>query len=414
MVNVDTFGDSLIIRPLSSDEDAARFITHNHAITGEGPICDRLIFHFPGASLADFFIAEDTLHQEIASSTCLLPWKICFDGIELRAAMLEMVVTKPSYRRLGLVRRQIVHFKELAARRSFDFSIIQGIPYYYRQFGYSYALDHTPLESIACQHIPDEPVDTYEIRQATPADCEALANLYTSNMFGTEIYVERSLDYWDYLLCHVAYPLQIVQHRKSGNPLAYFHEIESAETATIDVLESALANPQDSGAILNLLKQRHPLAANFRIGGSPSHPLVRLARALGSSRCEGDQWLLHLHDPHALLIKLAPLFEKRIKNSPFNGLTGKFTLNFYRQAYCLDWKAGRLEEITPIGFVDASMGTQGSDLQIPPEAFVRLLFGYRSLEELQDAWPDTRVRDESRPIWQALFPHLNAWINMTY
>jgi hypothetical protein len=407
-------GDSLVIQPLHSEEDAARFIAHNHAITGEGPVCDRLIHHFPGATFDDFFIVEDSITGEVASSTCLLPWMVRFEGIELRAAMLEMVVTKPAYRRRGLVRLQIEHLKHLVASRGYDFSIIQGIPYYYRQFGYAYALDHTPLEILDSRNIPVGAVDLFEVRPATIADRTVLADLYAASMRLNEIFVDRPLEYWDYLLCDVRYPLQIVQQRHSGRIVAFFHAVDSPDTSTLQVTEIGLADPQDALGILQLLKKSAKHAANIHVGGSQTHPLVRMARSLGSSPRAGDQWLLHLHDPRALLIKLAPLLEKRLQDSPRSGLTANLTLNFYREACVLEWVAGRLERVTPAGFVDASMGAQGSDLQIPPDAFVRLLFGYRSLEELLDAWPDTRIREEIRPLWQALFPRLNAWINMTY
>ena len=56
---------------------------------------------------------------------------------------MSLVGTAEPYRRRGLVRAQVHQFKRRLAARGCLLSLIQGIPYYYRQFGYTYAL---PLE----------------------------------------------------------------------------------------------------------------------------------------------------------------------------------------------------------------------------------------------------------------------------
>ena len=60
------------------------------------------------------------------------------------------------------------------------------------------------------------------------------------------------------------------------------------------------------------------------------------------------------------------------------------------------------------------MGADGGDLCIPPDAFVRLVFGYRSLDELFDAWPDITIKVESRRLVEVLFPRLDAYFHATY
>ena len=57
------------------------------------------------------------------------------------------------------------------------------------------------------------------------------------------------------------------------------------------------------------------------------------------------------------------------------------------------------------GFVDASMGAaDAGDLLIPPDAFVRLVMGFRGIEELRDAWPELHVRPAAAELVDALFP----------
>ena len=100
---------------------------------------------------------DDTTHK-IVSTTCLIPWNLCFAGLDLRAAQLEMVLTHPDYRGRGLVRKQIARYEQAAAERGYDLNIIWGIPYYYRQFGYAYTIEGGTFESLPAWNIPVDAV----------------------------------------------------------------------------------------------------------------------------------------------------------------------------------------------------------------------------------------------------------------
>jgi hypothetical protein len=60
------------------------------------------------------------------------------------------------------------------------------------------------------------------------------------------------------------------------------------------------------------------------------------------------------------------------------------------------------------------MGADGGDLCIPPDAFTRLLLGYRTLDELADAWPDMVVRPARRHLWQVLWPKQPVYFWLPY
>jgi hypothetical protein len=50
-----------------------------------------------------------------------------------------------------------------------------------------------------------------------------------------------------------------------------------------------------------------------------------------------------------------------------------------RSAYMVRFRDGCLHEVDDAGFVDASTGAKNGDLNIPPDAFLRRLLGYRDL-----------------------------------
>ncbi len=108
------------------------------------------------------------------------------------------------------------------------------------------------------------------------------------------------------------------------------------------------------------------------------------------------------------------MLESRLAASECAGLTGDLTFNLFREAFRLRFEAGRLVEAAAAGFVDSSMGADGGDLCIPPEAFVRLVLGYRTLDELTDAWPDIVIRPDRRRVLDVLFPKINSYLCTPY
>lgn len=408
-----TLGDGLTLRAVSSTADVQRYIDLSARVTNEGEIVARLLHHRPTTTHADYWLVVDEATGAAVSTTCLLPWRCVYDGIPLQVAMLEMVVTDPAYRQRGLVRKQIEHFHAVVAERGFDLSIIQGIPYYYRQYGYSYALDHTPLTALAAWRILDAPTDIaspYQIRAATVDDVAALTRLYQAAMTQHQIVVERSAADWHYLLQHKGHQAQLVVERETGRRVGYF--VPAGQGAPLRLYEHAVLDYGAGLAILQALKQTS--GGEVQIAGPAADRLVALARTLGGVGLPvADQWLWRIPDLVNLLNRLAPLLARRLVQAGCRDFSGTLRLNLYRQAYAFQINRGQIV-ITGLGFVDASMGADGGDLCIPPEAFMRLLLGYRSLEQLRDSWPDIGVKAETRYLIEALFPGLTAHLVMPY
>jgi hypothetical protein len=415
MPSCQDLGNGLMLRSVRSEADVEGFIALNEAVTGEGAICDRLLRHHPETSLDDYLLVEDRRAGRVVSTTCLIPWRCRYEEIDLDVAMVEMVVTHPGYRRRGLVRAQIERLHRVMDERGFDLGIVQGIPYYYRQYGYAYALDHRPADSLPARHIPEGSPDgesAFRVRPAALADVAELVRLYDEAGSGWQVTVRRSPAYWCYLLERMRYPVRVVEEVRTGRTVGYLSVTCPAHGHTIEVGESGILTPEAGWAVLRHLKAE--TIGEVLLTGPATGTLVCLARGLGSDPIPAGQWLLRLADAGRFLSRVGPVLERRVARSDCAGLTATLTLNFYRRAIGLCFREGKLEGVEPLGFVDASMGTDGGDLCIPPEAFVRLAFGYRGLDDLRDAWPDTVVRGESRRILDVLFPRLEAALWMPY
>lgn len=409
-------GGGLVLRTVRSERDAQRYVDFAGALWGQatGISCGYLLRRRPHTTWDDFLYVEDTSSGQLVSTTCLLPWRWRFEDVVLDVAMLEMVGTRADYRNRGLIRAQVERFHEVTRDRGFDLCIIEGIPCYYRQFGYGYGLDHWAHDSLPSWCIPDAregAPSPYRLRPAVLDDVELLASLYEQAMTAVQCHCLRDAGYWRFLLEHVRFPARIVESCRDGRPAGYVCSALGAGGGGVNVMESGIASAEVALWVLRLLKAEG--GGEIRLAWPQEGALVQLARSLGGSPLPHYQWLLRIPDPLRLLTRMTPLLQRRVAGSPYAGLTRDVCLNLYRHAYTLHFENGQVRA-GPAGFVDASMGADGGDVRLPPEAFARLIFGYRTFEQLWDAWPDIGAKPECRGLVDVLFPRLSSYFNTPY
>jgi predicted N-acetyltransferase YhbS len=406
-----TFLAGFGLRSVQGEEDIQKFVSFNAEMNNsfEGATCECLLRHHPKINQDDFWLVEDLKTGEVVATSCLLPWECRHDGVSLRLAMLEMVLTHPNYRGKGLVRAQIDHFHHQVLTRGFDLCVIGGIPYFYRQFGYSYTLESS-YESLPAWRIPDGSDQAYSIRRAEAGDIPDLMYLHSLENRTLDSYIERTPEYWRYLLGPAERPTWIVKQSPSGKSKGYL--VTRVSTAGVEILESGFQSVASALFALGWLKTNGE--NELLIFGAENGGLRKLAHGLGSQSVRGGQWLVRIPDPGKLLLKLSPAFAKRLEGSLWKNQSFDLTINIFSKAYRLHFLQGKLSEVDALGFVDSSMGADGGDLCIPPDAFVRLVTGFRTLEGLFDAWPDIVVKPAERVLIDTLFPRLDGDWAMPY
>jgi hypothetical protein len=222
----------------------------------------------------------------------------------------------------------------------------------------------------------------------------------------------RTTAYWRFLIQDQHYPFQIVATTRDDLAVGYLLVHAGHEDVGKTIAESWVPDQEAALAVLRHLAQG--AGSELRVGWPEQGPLVQAARALGSRPLPTGQWLLRLTDVAGFLRKLGPVLERRLVETLGILLTADVCINLYREAYVLEFEAGQLRGVERAGFVDASMGAKGGDLNIPPDAFVRLVLGYRGLDALRDAWPDIAAKPSARYVLDALFPEMSSYFCMPY
>lgn len=409
-------GAGLRMRPIDGPADVEHVAAFDALIHGAGsePTWSAWMTVHPAASAASWLLVEEQASARIVASLCLIPWQLQYAGVALRAAEMGVVGTLEEYRGRGLQRALNARFGELLRAGGYDLSHIQGIPYFYRQFGYEYAL---PLEAwwrLETHMLPVEPPAGYRCRPACLDDLPTLVHRYDEAAAALDIAALRDEATWRYLLgpalaTETAADTWLVCD-PAGAPIGYFRVARQGFGDGLIVAEASLLSPDAALAALATLRRltlehAKPFA---RLNLPAETALVVVGRSLGAYDGSAYGWQIRLPDPLALLGKLAPVFERRLAASSYAGLSHDLVIDLYRQQLALRFVDGRL------AVVEAAAPGAPADLRLPPQLLAPLLFGHRSLDEIAPMYPDAFTPGQTRPLIDTLFPKLRAWLYQPY
>ncbi|MFN2165031.1 MAG: GNAT family N-acetyltransferase, partial [Anaerolineae bacterium] len=112
-------------------------------------------------------------------------------------------------------------------------------------------------------------------------------------------------------------------------------------------------------------------------------------------------WYLRVPDLPGFLRHIGPALEQRLATSPLSGHTGELKLSFYRDGLRMQFEAGKLVEVGPW----QPTHTEGGDAGFPGLTLLHLVFGYRTMQELDEMLPDCwTANDGVRELLHVLFP----------
>ena len=378
----------------------------------------------------DFALVEDTDSGAMVAATCLL-WEMWeYDGIAFPAGRPEVVASMPDYRNRGLVRAvfELIHAR--SAERGHLAQGITGIPYYYRQFGYEYALDLGGSRSVYFAAIPklkDGEQEPYALRDAHVEDLPQLMALYDRERARGPVSTRVGEDYWRWVLggqnpaAGEGWHTQLIVNgqgrligyvltgrRRWGDALGVLGMALEPGVALQPLLPSVLRLLHAQALAMPSQRADEPPAARIMFALFGSHPIYD---ALGERMLAAHEppyaWYVRVPDLPRFIRHIAPALERRLAASMMSGYTGELKINFYRGGLRLVFEQGRLataEDYRAAGWRPVAQAG------FPPLVFLQLLFGRRSLAELRYAFPDAWADDEARPLLEVLFPAKASWV----
>ncbi len=383
-------------------------------------------------SIESFTVVEDTATGAIVSSLGLFSLRVTYAGIPLAVGLPDYVLTRPAYRRRGLVRAQFSIIHEWSAARGDLMQIIQGIPSYYRQFGYEYAIEHDAAQIGTFADVPplaEGQAEPYRLCPATPDDLPVVARIADAAERRYLIARHRDDAYWRALFQRIAAgsptaPRTLTIEDSDGALVGFVRHNAVATGDQLTVLDYEVLPGHSWFAVTpTVLRYLRAVAAHLDTpatrfvldlgGGHPAYQVMREhARPIPPSA-----WYVRVPDLPRLLNHIAPVLEARLAALALTNHTGDVTISFYNTGLRLTFDHGRItaapwRPIAASSEGSFSLAGDGSNVSFPGNVFVQLLCGYRNLDDLEYAYADCgHDTDQTHGLLDALFPRAVSHIS---
>ena len=379
---------------------------------------------FPLMGPGDYAVVEDRGKEgnPLVACTCLWRREWEYEDIAFGVGQPEFVVTHPDYRNRGLIRALFDMLHTRSEAEGHLAQAITGISYFYRQFGYEYALELEGHRVTYLSLIPkaeEATPEPYSLRAATPEDIPRIVELYNRQRETCMVSAIASERFWRYQIEEEKDPTvgkqmcvrMIVDD--AGAVRGYAMVGSRRWDASLNVHELNLAAGVSWQAVVSpLLRALQAYGLQIPAIGPDAPPLNEISLWLGSAHPIYEAlapyyeppyaWYVRVRDVPAFIRHIAPVLERRLANSVAAAYRGELTLDFYRGGLHMIFDKGRMTQVEPWR---APAYKNTADASCPALVFLQLLFGYRSLAELRYAFPDVRVeKSEAGVLLNALFP----------
>lgn len=435
-----SLGDGLVLRwsTVADTAGLSRLYGHVFRESAESPpnthtpafVADVMSGRHPLFGPGDFALVEDTRHGMIVAATCLMQQIWEYEGIALRVGRPEIVATEPDYRNRGLIRAifELIHARSAANGNVAE--AITGIPYYYRQFGYEYAVDLSGFRIVFFSSIPnlkDGESEPYQLRDASAEDIPTLLRLYDHERARSPVSARIEPDYWEWVRSGqseasgegwlnklivdqsgraIGYVLP--RRRRWGERLGIFGFALEPGASYAAVMPSVLRSLRDMATQIPSMKLDAPPVTRLGLFFGQSHPSYDVLGAQAVATELPYAWYVRVHDLPGMMRQIAPVLERRLAESALAGHSGELKLNFYRGGLRLRFEAGKLAEAEDWR---AQVWGPKPEAGFPPLVFLQLLFGRRSFADLRYAYPDVWSEDDAgAALIEALFPARPSWV----
>lgn len=378
-----------------------------------------------GALLAERGDAADALDHRLAVEDPDLGWEACavvVDGdrvvstallldetvrvgdVTVPAGQVELVATDRAHEGRGLVRALMEWAHERSAERGHLLQVMIGIPYFYRLFGYEYAIDMPRACTLTA--VPDDgaagpsPAQP-ALRRATPADLPVLAALQAAAQSAYDVAMPHPPARRRWLLEHDASTTWVVE--RDGVVVGTVRTTPPGDGHVL-VAEPAAADADAADLLLRAVVGRFPDVAPRVV----HRPLTATGRAwehrLAPPGELAEQYYVRVGRPEALLDALRPVLTARLRAA---GLERDEVLlstfgRHYRMTVADDGALGPVA----VGGPMQDPGSRGG-AGVAPTHLADLLLGPLGMHGLARRRPDVYPGPDAE-LYEVLFPPVTA------
>jgi hypothetical protein len=366
----------------------------------------RLVMEDPDAGWESCAVVADG--DRIVSTATLLDEQVRVGSVLLPAGQVELVATAKSHEGRGLVRALMAWAHNRSAQRGHIVQVMIGIPYFYRLFGYEYAIDIAQPRTVDAGTDTGQAEAAPNLRRASLADVPALRALQDAAQSTADVAMPHSPARTRWLVQHESSTTWVLD--RDGQVVASTR-VPVDDDAEADLLATEVA-ATDALAAQELLSRLRAWAGprQLRVVGRPG-TITDLAwsEQLRPEDTEAQQYYVRIPDPATLIERLRPVLDQRLACARAAGTpTGDVpavVLSTFGRHYRLPIGPDGLGAVTSGGPLQAPGAVGGAG--VAPDALGALLLGQRGIAALTRQRPDV-YPGPNQALFETLFPPQTA------
>ncbi|MCA0455084.1 MAG: GNAT family N-acetyltransferase [Chloroflexi bacterium] len=380
----------------------------------------------PTVTPDDIFVVVDPAKDNcVVSATLLIPQTWRYEDIAVSVGRPELVATRTEYRGRGLVRELFDAVHERSAALGHQVQAITGIPYFYRQFGYTMAVDlgehaYYPLTKMKPPKPDYKPAFT--LRPATEADIPNMMRWHSENTQSRLLTEVKSPEVWRYeafgrrresFTC-VEYQIIVNAQGQGVGYLELFLLLEGDDEVrcsgyTVGSESSYLETFEDVvRGVKEWAQTNFKMSPNSLVFGAGLHDSIDTLiwhTEGGYTRNREYMWYIRVPQMIPFLKHIQPVLERRLEGSGAQGFTGELKIGFYDlTGIRFAFERGKITGIEPIS------GKDGYDASFPWDLFWNVVFGQHQPDDIGKVLPDVWATGKGAVLLEALFPKRKSWL----
>ena len=396
-----------------TDEDYEALYQLMDAVFGEEDvrgITRRFVEHHPEMNKEHFFVVKQK--NRAVAGLLLVPqvWKL--GEVELKVAEMGCVGTDPEHRRKGIQWILNSEFDKYARETGFDLCALAGIPYFYRQFGYQYAVELNYSTELKVEELPDKDVGI-KVEKFEETHIDVTDEILRKTQ---ERYLMRSVrtkGIWRMQQTTGTYggePYESNIFTRGGRIVGYSRYVVDDEKKTINIRELGISENTSTEEIAATIRKQasEKCLTELKTGLSHIDEFSRYLISRGAKTNIPYAWQVKIIDLPGFLSKIKPVLEHRMESSEYMRLSKDITFNFWKYAVKMKIEEGKIVSI------EKAFGEEDRIIGLNPYAFIKLALGYKSRMELEKMYPDFRAQGDLRGLIDVMFPKQPSYIHYSY
>ncbi|NND02835.1 MAG: GNAT family N-acetyltransferase [Acidimicrobiia bacterium] len=345
-----------------------------------------------------WFVAEED--DRILSTAAVFPGQLHLGGVTVGAGAIEFVATREDAEGRGLVRLLMQEIHSTAQSRGEMAQWIVGITYFYRKFGYEYAIPVETTYSVSAGEAPEMP-SGWTVERVSGAEIPDLASVQTAVAKQSDVAFTANRRMWDVYEMSPVYEL-IVARSRNGVGYGRIYPYED-DRYMFDVVA-------DSSNAVSALVNAAGDGGSYDVTVMARQSARKSLDLLTDPEPSGDAYFVRVADPVKLLEAMRPLLSSRLRAWDAEA-EGEALISLYESSIRFSYGQGQVGPIKGGPAEQAPIGQGGSG--VAPDRIVAQLLGPLGAEKLAELNPDVNL-GEQEDLMKALFPpqtcDVHSWV----